>query len=358
MTHMILNNLDPAVAQFSQELITYGGNGAVFSNWAQFHITVRLLGRMTSSQSLVMNSGHPQGLFPKANPNSPAAVISNGIMVHNYSTPENLDRLYALGVSMYGQMTAGSWMYIGPQGIVHGTTLTVAQAMELHAQDCLRKGIKMPSASSSDNRAKGKVFLTSGLGGMSGAQPKAATINGIICIVAETNEYALKKRHSQGWLHEMYHDISKLLQRAKVAQDGGESISIGYVGNIVELWEAVAATPITRRPIIHIASDQSSLHNPYNGGYYPAGLTFAEANAMMTSDPERFKAEVKASLRRHLGAIDQMRNNSTDNTFFFDYGNAFLLECHRAGCVVDPAIMSYVECTLVCRCTPPSSLTT
>lgn len=245
---------------------------------------------------------------------------------------------------MYGQMTAGSWMYIGPQGIVHGTTLTIAQAVELHEKSCSDKGISLPTYSTASQPNRGKVFVTSGLGGMSGAQPKAGTINGVICIIADVNEFALRKRHSQGWLNDMYDDIPQLFRRAKTAQLNGESVSLGYIGNVVDLWEALSTTDISERPIVHIGSDQTSLHNPYNGGYYPVGLTFAESNAMMTADPAQFKQHVQNSLKRHLAAIDKLRSNSTDNTFFFDYGNAFLLECHRAGCAVDPKIMSYVEC--------------
>jgi urocanate hydratase len=338
MTHMILNNLDPAVAQFPQELITYGGNGAVFSNWAQFHITIRLLSRRSSGQSLCMSSGHPQGLFPKvASGDTPAAVISNGMMIPIYSTPEHLDRLYALGVSMYGQMTAGSWMYIGPQGIVHGTTLTVAQAIAMQAHN-------VGEQVSTSQGCKGKIFLTSGLGGMSGAQPKAATINGAVCIIAEVDPAALKKRHEQGWLDEYYSDVAEVTSAALKAQRAGQTVSIGYLGNVVDLWEHIASTPPADRCLVAVGSDQTSLHNPYNGGYYPVGLTYEESKALMTSNPAEFKRAVQASLHRHLTAVNKVRKS--DDMLFFDYGNAFLLECHRAGCDVDPSIPSYVECIM------------
>lgn len=334
MTHMILNNLNPDVAQFPQELITYGGNGAVFSNWAQFHITIQLLAKMNSSQCLSMSSGHPQGLFPKSpSSDTPSAVISNGMMIPIYSTPEHLDRLYALGVSMYGQMTAGSWMYIGPQGIVHGTTLTVAQAIAMQSKDA-----------GTTSTCRGKVFITSGLGGMSGAQPKAATINGAICIIAEVDSSALLKRHQQGWLDEYYQTPEDVFRRAKEAQDKNESVSIGYLGNVVDLWEYLAITPVEKRCSVSVGSDQTSLHNPYNGGYYPVGLSFDESKEMMSNNPVEFKAQVQASLKRHLAAVNAVRRS--DKMLFFDYGNAFLLECHRAGCEVDANIPSYVECIM------------
>jgi urocanate hydratase len=334
MTHMILNNLNPEVAQFPQELITYGGNGAVFSNWAQFHITIQMLGKMNANQCLSMSSGHPQGLFPKsASSDTPSAVISNGMMIPMYSTPEQLDRLYALGVSMYGQMTAGSWMYIGPQGIVHGTTLTVAQAMAMQGKE-----------TGNTTNCRGKVFLTSGLGGMSGAQPKAATINGAICVIAEVDASALRKRHEQGWLDEYYTTPEEVMRRAKKAQDQKESISIGYLGNVIELWEYLASTPVTERCLVAVGSDQTSLHNPYNGGYYPIGLTFEQSNELMSSNPTEFKKQIQLSLHRHLTAINAVRRS--DHMLFFDYGNAFLLECHRAGCNVDHTIPSYVECIM------------
>ncbi|CAE7446822.1 Uroc1, partial [Symbiodinium microadriaticum] len=320
MTHMILNNLNPEVAQFPQELITYGGNGAVFSNWAQFHITVRMLAKMGESQSLSMNSGHPAGLFPKyASADSPAAVISNGMMIPEYSTPAQLDRLYALG-------------------IVHGTTLTVAQAVAMQAASCGNK-----EASPTDG-CRGKVFVTSGLGGMSGAQPKAAIINGAVCLIAEVDGNALRKRHAQGWLNEYFSSVEECVARAADAQKKGEAVSIGYLGNVVDLWEYLAATPADKRCSVAVGSDQTSLHNPYNGGYYPVGMSFEESNAMMTTDPAGFKIAVQKSLHRHLQAVQAMREK--EQTLFFDYGNAFLLECHRAGCVVDASIPSYVECIM------------
>lgn len=328
MIHMILNNLDPAVAQFPQELITYGGNGAVFSNWAQFYLTMNFLINMNENQCLSMVSGHPQGLFPKI-PGSPApaAVITNGMMVGQYNTTECFNKLYAMSVTMYGQMTAGSWMYIGPQGIVHGTTLTLAQAMAMQR-----------------DTNKSKIFLTSGLGGMSGAQPKAATINKTICIVAEINERALKKRHAQGWLDEYYTSIDEVLKRAKAAQAKNESVSIGYLGNVVDLWEKLASTPREQRPAVQVGSDQTSLHNPYNGGYYPVGMSFEDANKMMIEDPANFKNAVQKSLLRHMAAIEKLIE--TDNLFFFDYGNAFLLECTNAGWKNTKNIQSYVECIM------------
>jgi urocanate hydratase len=345
MTHMILNNLNPAVAQFPQELITYGGNGAVFGNWAQFHLTIHLLGKMKENQCLSMSSGHPQGLFPKSpNSDTPSAVISNGMMIPIYSTPEQLDRLYALGVSMYGQMTAGSWMYIGPQGIVHGTTLTVAQAIAMQ-QANLPTTSASTSPSTSGVSCRGKIFLTSGLGGMSGAQPKAATINGAICVIAEVDRSALVKRHQQGWLDEYYLTPEEVIARAAQAQEKNESLSIGYLGNVIELWEYLANTPPDRRRcVISVGSDQTSLHNPYNGGYYPVGYSFEEANELMSKNPQLFKQEIQKSLHRHLNAVNTVRH--TDSMLFFDYGNAFLLECHRAGCVVDTSIPSYVECIM------------
>ena len=311
MMHMILNNLDPKVAQFPQELITYGGNGSVFSNWAQFHITVKHLVTMNENECLAMYSGHPAGLFPKLDSSSPSAVICNGMMIPNYSDTNTYDNLYALGVSMYGQMTAGSWMYIGPQGIVHGTTLTVAQAA----------AIQNPQ----DPSVEGKIFVTSGLGGMSGAQPKAMKILGGICIVAEINKYALDKRHAQGWLDEKYEDLDALMERAKKAQRNKEAISLGYLGNIVDLWERLAVEDGIE---ISIGSDQSSLHNPFNGGYYPCGITLSEAQNLMISDPVLFKSKVEETLRRHVISVN--KNVEKHKMFFWDYGNAFLLQAERA----------------------------
>ena len=331
MMHMILNNLDPAVAQFPQELITYGGNGAVFSNWAQFYITFKMMGGMQPGQTLSMHSGHPAGLWPTDNDQMPSAVITNGMMIPHYSTPNELDRTYALGVSMYGQMTAGSWMYIGPQGIVHGTTLTCASAVDMQAK----------MTGNPDNSPKGKIFVTSGLGGMSGAQAKAGTITGVVCILAEVDVDCLGKRHSQGWLNEKFTDLDELFDRALAAQAAGEAVSLGYLGNIVEVWEGI----VQRSDIkVNIGSDQTSCHNPYNGGYYPVDMDIDVANDMMVSDPPAFKEAVQSSLRRHMKAIQTCRTR--DGTLFFDYGNAFLLECHRAGCDVDKEIPSYVECIM------------
>jgi urocanate hydratase len=343
MIHMILNNLDPAVAQFPQELITYGGNGACFSNWAQFYITVNFLCKMGQDQTLSMHSGHPAGLWPASARTAPKVVITNGMMIPHYSTPEHLDRLYALGVSMYGQMTAGSWMYIGPQGIVHGTTLTVASAITL--QERAQK-IHVDNV---NNGKKSKVFITSGLGGMSGAQPKAGSISGVVTLVAEVSPAALYKRHEQGWLDEVFTEIPVLLARAYEAQEAGECVSLGLLGNVVDLWEALAEMGADDAsygtvPRVHIGSDQTSCHNPFNGGYYPVGVSFDDSNALMVSDPDAFKDAVQESLRRQLAAIQTLRER--DGLLFFDYGNAFLLECHRAKCQVDDSIPSYVECIM------------
>jgi len=325
--HMILNNLDPKVAQFPQELITYGGNGAVFSNWAQFHITIKHLLNMNENQCLSMYSGHPAGLFPKLDKNSPSAVICNGMVIPNYSDIKNFDNMYALGISMYGQMTAGSWMYIGPQGIVHGTTLTVAQAAAI-------QNPKNPSL-------KGKIFVTSGLGGMSGAQPKAMKILGGICLIAEINAKALDKRHSQGWLDEKYENLDELINRAKKAQINQEAISIGYLGNIVDLWERLANDNELE---ISLGSDQSSLHNPYNGGYYPTGLSFEESNDLMIKDNLLFKSLVDETLRKHVKAVNKCVEKGM---FFWDYGNAFLLQAERANADIkkdgEYRYFSYVE---------------
>lgn len=325
--HMILNNLDPKVAQFPQELITYGGNGAVFSNWAQFHLTMKHLINMNDNECLPMYSGHPAGLFPKLDNNGPNAVICNGMVIPNYSDNKNFENMYALGVSMYGQMTAGSWMYIGPQGIVHGTTLTIAEAA----------AIQDPSNPS----LKGKIYVTSGLGGMSGAQPKAMKILGGICIVAEFNEKAINKRHAQGWLDEKYSNLDELITRAKTAQKNAEAVSIGYLGNIVDLWERLAAEDI----MISLGSDQTSLHNPFNGGYYPCGMTFDEAQDMMVNDKPKFKALIEDTLRRHVNAVNKVVEKC--GMFFWDYGNAFLLQAERAKADIKKdgklRYLSYVE---------------
>ena len=306
---MILNNLDPAVAQHPHELITYGGNGAVFQNWAQYLLTMKYLSEITDDQTLVMYSGHPLGVFP-THGDAPRVVVTNGMVIPNYSSQDHLEKFNALGVSQYGQMTAGSYMYIGPQGIVHGTTITILNAG------------RMTSGKGEDlNR---KLFVSSGLGGMSGAQPKAASIAGIISVIAEINPKAIAKRHDQGWVDEVITDIDKLADRVRDSINRSEVVSFGYQGNIVDVWERFADDGIK----VDIGSDQTSLHNPWAGGYYPAGLTFEESNRMMVSDPEEFRLQVKKSLIRQVMAI----NRHTDRgTYFFDYGNAFLLEASRAG---------------------------
>jgi len=306
---MIQNNLDPAVAQHPHELITYGGNGAVFQNWAQYLLTMKYLATMTDKQTLVMYSGHPMGLFP-SHKDAPRAVVTNGMVIPNYSKPDDWERFNALGVSQYGQMTAGSYMYIGPQGIVHGTTITVLNA-----------GRKIDK---SGNGLAGKLFVTSGLGGMSGAQPKAAVIAGVIGVVAEINPKAVHTRHSQGWVDEVFTSLDELLIRIKKAQAGKETVSLAYQGNIVDLWERLAQDNIH----VDLGSDQTSLHNPWSGGYYPAGLSFEESNTMMATRPELFKEKVRESLRRQVTAINKL---SAQGMYFFDYGNAFLLESGRAG---------------------------
>jgi urocanate hydratase len=304
---MIQNNLDPAVAQHPQELITYGGNGAVFQNWAQYLLTMQYLAEMEGDQSLHMYSGHPMGLFP-SNAEAPRVIVTNGMVIPNYSQPDDLEKLNALGVSQYGQMTAGSYMYIGPQGIVHGTTITVMNAM--------RKVGAKPNS--------GAIFITAGLGGMSGAQPKAANIAGCISITAEINPAASRKRHAQGWVDELIDDIDQLVKRVKQAKSNEETVSIAFEGNIVEVWEAFDQGGI----YVEIGSDQTSLHNPWAGGYYPVQLSFEEANEMMANDPNQFHHLVQESLKRHAAAINR---HCQRGTYFFDYGNAFLLEASRAG---------------------------
>tara|TARA_X000000950_G_scaffold46329_1_gene52992 strand:- start:8808 stop:10808 length:2001 start_codon:yes stop_codon:yes gene_type:complete len=304
---MIQNNLDPEIAQHPQELITYGGNGSVFQNWAQYLLTMQYLSKMEDDQTLVMYSGHPLGLFP-SNINAPRVVISNGMMISNYSKPNDWEKFNALGVTQYGQMTAGSYMYIGPQGIVHGTTITVLNA-------CRKIDDKGPY---------GKLFVTAGLGGMSGAQPKAGNIAGVISVTAEINPKASYKRHEQGWVDEIINDLDKLCERVIKAKDSKEVVSIAYDGNIVDVWEKFN----TENIYIDLGSDQTSLHNPWAGGYYPAGLTFEESNELMTSNPVLFRAKVEESLIRHAKAIE---NHTEKGTYFFDYGNAFLLEASRAG---------------------------
>ncbi len=303
--HMIQNNLDYAVAQHPHELITYGGNGAVFQNWAQYLLTMQYLSQMTDEQTLVMYSGHPLGLFP-SHKNAPRAVVTNGMMIPNYSKQDDWERFNALGVTQYGQMTAGSYMYIGPQGIVHGTTITVLNAFRK-----IKKSIK------------GGLFVTSGLGGMSGAQPKAGNIAGCITVCAEVNPKATQTRHSQGWVDEVYSDLDTLTQRVKKAVANQETVSIAYDGNVVEVWEKFDQENL----YIDIGSDQTSLHNPWAGGYYPVGLSYEEANQMMATNPKQFKKEVQKSLRRHVKAINK---HTAKGTYFFDYGNAFLLEASRA----------------------------
>jgi urocanate hydratase len=306
---MIQNNLDPEVAQHPEELITYGGNGAVFQNWAQYLLTMQYLATMTSEQTLHMYSGHPMGLFPSSR-GAPRVVITNGMMIPNYSTQDDWEKFNALGVTQYGQMTAGSYMYIGPQGIVHGTAITVMNAFR-----------KVLPKSESPN---GKIFLTAGLGGMSGAQPKAGNIAGCITVCAEVNEAAASKRYSQGWVDELHSQMDTLINRTKQAIAKKEVLSLAYVGNVVEVWERFYEEGL----FIHLGSDQTSLHNPWAGGYYPAGLSFEQANTMMAENPEFFKELVQASLRRQVLAINK---HAAKGTYFFDYGNAFLLEASRAG---------------------------
>jgi urocanate hydratase len=306
---MIQNNLDPAVAQHPHELITYGGNGGVFQNWAQYLLTMQYLSEMTDDQTLAMYSGHPMGLFP-SHQNAPRVVVTNGMVIPNYSKPDDWEKFNALGVSQYGQMTAGSFMYIGPQGIVHGTTITVLNAF--------RKINKSP---------EGGLFVTAGLGGMSGAQPKAGNIAGCITVCAEVNTKATKTRHEQGWVDEIINNPDELAERVKLAKANKEVVSIAYDGNIIDVWEKFDAEQIH----IDLGSDQTSLHNPWAGGYYPAGYSYEESNKMMSSEPEKFKEIVQQSLRRHADAINL---HTQKGTYFFDYGNAFLLEASRAGAKV------------------------
>ncbi|MCB9177903.1 MAG: urocanate hydratase [Flavobacteriales bacterium] len=307
---MIQNNLDPAVARHPHELITYGGNGAVFQNWAQYRLVMQYLSVMTNAQTLVMYSGHPLGLFP-SHPDAPRVVVTNGMVIPNYSKPDDWERFNALGVTQYGQMTAGSYMYIGPQGIVHGTTITVLNAKRM---------LQEPGS-------KGKLFVTAGLGGMSGAQPKAGNIAGVVTICAEVNATAAHKRHSQGWVDEVIDDVDACIDAAIAWQKKGEAHSIAYLGNIVDLWERLAA----RKVHVDLGSDQTSLHNPWAGGYYPVGLSYEESNALMVKDPETFKQRVQETLRRHTAAVNTLAERGM---YFFDYGNAFLLEAGRAGAEV------------------------
>jgi len=309
---MIQNNLDPAVAQHPHELITYGGNGAVFQNWAQYLLTMKYLAAMTDGQTLHLYSGHPMGLFPSSK-EAPRAVVTNGMMIPNYSKQDDWEKYNALGVTQYGQMTAGSYMYIGPQGIVHGTNITILNA-----------GRKI---SKHGEGLEGKLFLTSGLGGMSGAQPKAGNIAGCITVIAEVNDKATQKRHSQGWVDEVIDDLDKLCKRVTEAKKKKEVVSLAYQGNIVEVWEKFLDENI----YVDLGSDQTSLHNPWAGGYYPMGLTFEESNALMADQPGEFKEHVQASLKKQAAAINR---HAKRGTYFFDYGNAFLLEASRAGAEV------------------------
>ena len=306
---MIQNNLDPAVAQHPHELITYGGNGAVFQNWAQYLLTMKYLAEMTEEQTLHMYSGHPMGLFPSSK-NAPRVVVTNGMMIPNYSKPDDWERFNALGVTQYGQMTAGSYMYIGPQGIVHGTTITVMNAFR-----------KVLQAGENIN---GKIFVTSGLGGMSGAQPKAGNIAGCITVCAEVNPAAAVKRHEQGWVDELFYSLGELTIRVRQAINNKEVVSLAYVGNVVDIWEEFYAQNIH----ITVGSDQTSLHNPWSGGYYPVGLSYEESNDLIANHPEKFKEEVQKTLIRHAAIINK---HASRGTYFFDYGNAFLLEASRAG---------------------------
>jgi urocanate hydratase len=306
---MISNNLDKAVAQHPHELITYGGNGAVFQNWAQYLLTMKYLSEMSDEQTLVMYSGHPLGLFPSFK-NSPRVVVTNGMVIPNYSSQEHLEKFNALGVSQYGQMTAGSFMYIGPQGIVHGTAITILNAVRL-----IRKR---------SDELKGRLFLSSGLGGMSGAQPKASSIAGIISVIAEINPKVIQTRHSQGWVDEVITDLSELIKRVRRAIENSEIVSLAFLGNIVDVWEKFADEEL----YADLGSDQTSLHNPWSGGYYPAGLSFEESNRLMSADPVKFKEAVQESLRRQIKAINR---HTSSGSYFFDYGNAFLLEASKAG---------------------------
>ncbi|MBK9285573.1 MAG: urocanate hydratase [Sphingobacteriaceae bacterium] len=307
--HMLSNNLDYAVAQHPHELITYGGNGAVFQNWAQYLLTMQYLATMTDEQTLVLYSGHPMGLFP-SHKDAPRVVVTNGMMIPNYSKPDDWEKFNALGVTQYGQMTAGSFMYIGPQGIVHGTTITVMNAA--------RKKFK------NEKGSKGKLFVTCGLGGMSGAQPKAAKIAGLVSITAEINPKAVQTRHSQKWVDEVYADLTELIARTKKAMAAQEAVSLAYQGNVVDLWEKL----VEENMEVSIGSDQTSLHNPWAGGYYPVGFSLEESNEMMANEPDKFKKEVQKTLVRHINAVNKLH---AKGMYFFDYGNAFLLEVSRAG---------------------------
>ena len=307
---MIQNNLDPRVAQHPHELIIYGGNGAIFQNWAQYRLTMKYLAEMTDEQTLSMYSGHP------SHKDAPRVVVTNGMVIPNYSKQDDWERFNALGVSQYGQMTAGSYMYIGPQGIVHGTTITVMNAA--------RKQLKARGIAGTRENMKGMLFVTSGLGGMSGAQPKAGNIAGVVSVTAEINPLAARKRYDQGWVDELHENLDELIPRVRKAMENKETVSLAYVGNVVDLWERLAAENIP----VDLGSDQTSLHNPWAGGYYPVGQTFEESVKMMAEEPERFREAVRSSLRRHVAAINEL---ASKGMYFFDYGNAFLLESSRAG---------------------------
>lgn len=315
---MIQNNLDYAVAQHPHELITYGGNGAVFQNWAQYRLCMKYLSEMTDDQTLVMYSGHPMGLFP-SHKDAPRVVVTNGMVIPNYSRRDDYERMNALGVSQYGQMTAGSYMYIGPQGIVHGTTITLMNAARMRG----------------NGEVTGKIFISSGLGGMSGAQPKAAVIAGMVAVIAEINPKAVKVRHEQGWVDEVYEDLDLLIQRMYEARTNKEAISLAYQGNVVDLWEKLAAENLS----VDLGSDQTSLHNPFAGGYYPVGLSFDESNRMMAENPVQFQEFVHESLRRQVAAINKL---TTNGMYFWDYGNAFLLESKRANAAVAHSDGSFI----------------
>ena len=312
---MIQNNLDYRVAQHPHELITYGGNGAVFQNWAQYRLVMQYLATMTDEQTLVMYSGHPLGLFP-SHKDAPRVIVTNGMVIPNYSKPDDWERFNALGVSQYGQMTAGSYMYIGPQGIVHGTTITVMNAA--------RKQLAAKGLEGSQENMKGLLFVTAGLGGMSGAQPKAGVISGVVSVCAEINPLAARKRHEQGWVDEIHSDLDELIPRIRKAVAEKEVVSLAYEGNVVDLWERLADEEIH----VDLGSDQTSLHNPWAGGYYPVGYSYEESKRMMAEEPEKFKACVQESLRRHAAAVNRLADKGM---YFFDYGNAFLLEASRAG---------------------------
>ena len=312
---MIQNNLDYRVAQHPHELITYGGNGAVFQNWAQYRLVMQYLATMTDEQTLVMYSGHPLGLFP-SHKDAPRVIVTNGMVIPNYSKPDHWEKFNALGVSQYGQMTAGSYMYIGPQGIGHGTTITVMNAA--------RKQLKARGIEGNEENMKGMLFVTAGLGGMSGAQPKAGVISGVVSVCAEINPLAARKRHEQGWVDEIHTDLDELIPRIRKAVEGKEVVSLAYEGNVVDLWERLADEDMH----VDLGSDQTSLHNPWAGGYYPVGYSYEESKTMMAEEPERFKECVQESLRRHAAAVNRLADKGM---YFFDYGNAFLLEASRAG---------------------------